>query len=274
MNKLKLVLFFCLAALSCAKDKEVIIREDTTKTNPKGSEANQGGGDWGGGGVITAPDGSELSIDQLIENPRSRDDFAASKSILENLSYSFEQLASDFEHIVQHRIWYFVPTELKKLPSYITGIGTAVDFKQIALQNQSSIWVDKVMFEKNDFSVEQRTYIYIHELVVGLKVLDKTSSLDQCLAKASKWLTKKNYNLDEYKSNERSCKLKYLVDNKSIDIKISNSEYDFIRLLTKTIVSNDGKVEAEYLHLLLHTNGFERYKLDSEKVKEASAKYN
>lgn len=265
-------IFFLIFFLGCAEKKEVIIQDRSQLPDTNG-KVNDGGGDWGGGAIVTAPDGSKHSIDSLIVNPKDREDFVQTQLILKNLEVEFTQLATDFLHILKHRKWYFVPTSLKNIPSYVTGIGTAIDYKQIALQNDSSVWIDRLLFESSDFSFEQRTMIYMHELVVGLKILDITNDLDQCLAKAAKYLTQGHNDETKFSVEERSCRLKYLDVYKSGKISITEKEYDAIRSITNMIVTSFGKVDREYIHLLLHSNNFKRYKLPTEQVEKISEKF-
>lgn len=264
-------IFIFTVLFGCAEKKEVIIQDRSQLPDANG-KVNDGGGDWGGGAIVTAPDGSKHSIDSLIINPKDREDFVQTQVILKNLDVEFNQLAADFLHILKHRKWYFVPTSLKNIPSYVTGIGTAIDYKQIALQNDSSVWVDKLLFESSDFSFEQRTMIYMHELVVGLKILDITNDLDQCLAKAAKYLTHEHNDAKQFSNEERSCRLKYLDVYKPGKISISEKEYDGIRSITNMIVTNAGKIDRDYIHLLLHSNNFKRYKLPTEQLEKISEK--
>jgi len=98
--------------------------------------------------------------------------------IVNSESLKGTRIGNAIKSIVENKIWYLIPSELKQLPS--EKIGSAVGSEQAALQDFKQVWINSLIFEKMKNS-EQATLI-VHEIMMGLKLLKMDSARNECTA--------------------------------------------------------------------------------------------
>ena len=81
-------------------------------------------------------------------------------------------LASDFNQVVDSKLWYFIPGELYTLPPHITGVPLNSD--QQIIQRIKSVWINKVAFDAMEEKY-QETMIW-HELVLGARIFNSNNN--------------------------------------------------------------------------------------------------
>ena len=110
-------------------------------------------------------------------------------------------------HIAVARSWYMVPVTLNKLPSERIGVSFPTD--QFAVQNLYEVWLDKNLFAT--MPAQDKATLLVHELVMGVRLLQYTDNLDQCLAKATADLFDPSRH-DVYLTERKNC----FADNYSV----------------------------------------------------------
>jgi len=217
---INILTFLGLAA--CQSNKETVVEKhyvtgnggDTGFPVPK-SELNEGGIDGGGGGngLSGKPlESFRVDLTQKTAYKRLRE------NVLNKLTVSFPQLAADLLHITEERSWYLIPTELRNLPAAKIGVSFKTD--QIALQKLKEVWVNDLLFAKMAES-EQETLI-LHELLMGVRLLQFTNLLDRCLLNISPLRLSANSEeaKAKYKESRSLCFKKYRnasdLDRKSV----------------------------------------------------------
>jgi len=255
---LLIVVFFS----SCAEKKEVV---QEVRVVEHGNAPAQGPGDWGGAGCIDHPEKCILFDEYLLTVPELDFFNQKVKPILKNLDSSFPQLAKDFMHIFANRSWYFIPTDLNQIPGYV--IGDAFKFKQVAIQNGSAVWVNSAIYDK---AIEDsKLYLYFHEALVGIAILENTNSQDQCIAEISKYLLPSEFDQKRFRDEKNSCLRKYPLGTE-VKFKISDGEYNVLRRLVQLVISSEGNVNEEDVRSYLIGNGYKRYFTETQKAQAKS----
>lgn len=215
----------------------------------------QGPSDGGGGaGVAGKP------LESYRINVRDRNEFIKNIGpILKNLTKSFPRLAADLVHVVDSRTWYLIPGPLKKLPGAAMGLESFVDFDQLAFQNLNDIWIDSKPYKTSMDEMDQARLI-LHEMVVGVRLLEFADALDICLAEA-KILNLREETSEEYRIARRKCFNSYpRLGSSQPKLEIPEREYSSIRALVVELFENQGKVDPEEVKDWLSSNGFKTYK--------------
>jgi hypothetical protein len=183
--------------------------------------------------------------------------------IIQNLQNKHEVLAANIIYILKHRSWYFIPVELKTLPS--AKIGTYFNTEQVALQNMKEIWVNSDLY--NAMKPATKAELLIHEIVMGIKLLSFTTGYNQCLAEACLELLPKNETAggaDSYLAKKRNCARKHTSsaieeitgDFTKKKIKLSEEDYANIRELTHMLSTELDLLNSEDLTSWLQLNHF------------------
>lgn len=112
-----------------------------------------------------------------------------------------------------------------------------VETEQLAIQNLDTIWIDMRSFEK--MTEKDRTLLIIHELLMGVRLLEYTDALDLCYANATQYMVGQK-NQSEYKKARSVCakennKWDMISERKKIGI--SEKDYDNIRNLGTMLYS-------------------------------------
>lgn len=89
---------------------------------------------------------------------------------------------SDFYLIVfysiLHKNWYLIPGDLQTLPS--NKIASAVPVEQGAIQTFDAVWIDSKIF--NAMPARDQADLILHEMLVGVRLLQFESPKAQCLS--------------------------------------------------------------------------------------------
>lgn len=253
---LSLLFSLLISLVACQKTEKIIIERDTSGRGESPlqiGDLEYGGIDGGGGNGI---EGKPLESYQIsLADIEEFDTHII--PMIESLKRSFPELASDMVYLSKERLWYFVPVALNKIPSF--KIGTFFQTDQIAIQSRSEIWVDERLYLKMD--TESRVQLLVHELLMGVKILEASSSLEKCFVEGALLESEK-----AYKAHRSSCMGRYSVNSdlnglfKSDSVlKISEDDYAFIRRLTMTLLDSQEEIDSEDLKDRMEISGFRVY---------------
>jgi hypothetical protein len=260
---INILAFLGLAA--CQGNKETIVEKHYVTGN--GSEtglpvppSNQAGGIDGGGGG-NGLEGKPLEsfrVDLTQQSSFQR----VRANIIEKLAARFPKFAADLMHISEERAWYLIPTELRNLPAGRIGVSFKTD--QIALQKLKEVWVNDLLFSK--MAPHEQETLVLHELVMGVRLLQFSNLLDQCLVNiAVMKLTPEA--ADKYKEARRECFKKYrnaadVGDSIGLgkDIKLEDYDYETIRDITSTLMTKIDTLDPQELEDYMAARNFRTYK--------------
>jgi hypothetical protein len=167
-----ILITFLITLLGCQPPKE-IIRETVVV-----SDRSKGGTDQVGGGV--AIDGAVL--ESWIRNIAKETSYTKKiEPLIQKLSLTYPELAADLYHISHQRDWYLVPGKLEAISQKILNTYARTD--QIALQDVNKIWIDNKLFEV--MNEDNQAILILHELIIGVRLLQHKHKQDRCIAKAA-----------------------------------------------------------------------------------------
>lgn len=198
-----------------------------------------GGGDLGGGnGLLGKPiETYRIRIDRTEEFREMI------LPVILRVEKKVPLLALEMWHIIQRRAWYFVPVKLQTLPADLIAVGFKTE--QLALQTHKSVWFDQDEFQK--MGRKERGQILLHEIIMGLKILNFSSYGDQCEARKlrSGPPTQCSY-IDR-------IKLPAGFDEffRAQKLELSKSDYDAIRFITTELFDGKEPMDNEGLVDLL-----------------------
>jgi hypothetical protein len=208
---------------------------------------NQGGADTGGG---AGTHGRMLESYQVhIHETPEFQNFV--QPLIEEIAVNAPAFAAELMHIALHRQWYVIPTDLGKIPpsDMVTAIsGTSVE--QIAVQTEAEVWIDKRAYVP--MPNRERRELIVHELVMGVRLMEYQSAYDQCLAQAAGFVVKKDRKA--YREKKRACSIERLKDvstNFALikkKISLNNGDYDTVRRITLELLNNASSLSAEELN--------------------------
>lgn len=87
-------------------------------------------------------------------------------------------LAVLFNSVIKNKTWYLIPGKLETLPKEKTGIAVATE--QGALQGAKEVWIDSTLYDA--MTEEDQAILLLHEILMGLRILQFESNYNQCLA--------------------------------------------------------------------------------------------
>lgn len=255
-----------LTLLACQPNKEVVTIQpsgnpsgDKSTPTPPPSPPNQGTSTSGGGGnAICTGDKSEQCytiegfVFNLYQTPAYKEVLAP---IMENLKSSFPQLISDFLHIAGNRLWYHIPVALDKLPQ--SQIGTYFGTEQFAMQGLGEIFFDYGIIKRME--LKQQGLAYLHELVMGVRLMEFQSDQDQCLARISILRLDENRLKEEYPKQWRQCLELSKDPNPLKKLMLRDSDYWNVRKLTDSIFKSNGVLDQEEWKTWMKSQGFRNY---------------
>ena len=182
-------------------------------------------------------------------------------TVLDNLAKSFPELAGDFLHIFRDRTWYMIPETLNQIPSVQLGVYFSTD--QGALQNLKDIWFDSRLMDA--MGDQAKATVILHELVMGVRLMSFTDTLDQCIAEADRDLLKPAAE-NKFSEKQEKCYKLYAAGsdvNHLIQplpsISLNNTDYPNIRKLVILLLDSSGVVDAKELKLWMAANRFHSY---------------
>lgn len=250
-----LMLFFT----ACQGQKEVI-REVVTQVHtykgetpgfpeaPANSSVKKGGVDDGGGGNGLEGKPLESYAFNLETLPEFQEHIVP---VLKYLQTAAPRLATDMIYVSTERTWYLVPVKLQTISSAF--LGTYFPTEQMAIQSGHDIWIDKNLYDKMD--TQARVKLILHELLMGVRILEQLSDLEKCFAQLS--LVKDS---SAYKAARMKCFRTYprITEASSAGVRISKDDYALIRKITNSLFS-EKKLENIAIEEELTALGFRRY---------------
>lgn len=252
-----------LGLVACQGNKETIVEKHYVTGNgdtslPVPPSNNAGGIDGGGGG--NGLDGKPLEsfrVDLTQQDSYQR----VRANVIEKLATRFPKFAADLIHISEERSWYLIPTELRNLPAARIGVSFKTD--QIALQKLKEVWVNDLLFSK--MAPHEQETLVLHELVMGVRLLQFSNLLDQCLVNIA--VIKLNpENADKYKEARRECFKKYrnaadVGDSIGLgkDIKLEDYDYETIRDITSMLMTKIDTLDPQELEDYMAARNFRKY---------------
>ena len=261
---LLLVLFSAVFGFSGCQPKETIIEKHygpnppETLPVPPSSENPSGGIDGGGGGNGFGGESLEHWRVDLNTLPSYK---LLREKIIDRLAQRFPKLAGDILHLTERRRWYLIPTELRNLPA--SKIGVFFDTEQIALQGLEEIWINALLFSK--MPTDSQALLIMHELIMGVRLLEFVSLFDLCLANISH-LKFQPENEAAYSEERHQCFKRYR-DISEIDdsiglgknIKLEEKDYFTIRLITSVLMKDVETFNVQELSAEMSIRKFRKY---------------
>lgn len=253
------LLGFICCAFGCQAGKE-FHREVIPAGSPNGPAAknpapfpelsSNGGSHTGGGNGVQGK-----TLDIFIIDISSKSEF---KNILapliSKLADKVPELASDLLHIARARKWYFVPVELNTLPA--SQIGVTFKTEQLAIHKKETIWVSTVRYD--EMNEADKAALLLHEMVMGVRLLDLQEALDQCLAKTQIYFLKNQP--DEFQKSRKDCYNKHNNPlDKGRELRLGDGEHDDIRNLTSMLLNQIDTIEAFELQGWIKTKKFRHW---------------
>lgn len=141
-----------------------------------GVPTSHGTADSGGGNTFMGK-----PLESYKVNPRTLESYSRFiKPWLESQYLKGTGVGNAFESILDRKIWYLIPSELKQLSSDKISSAVGSDLQQAALQDLKQVWIDSLLFEK--MAPADQAVLIVHELLMGIKLLKFDSTLTECLA--------------------------------------------------------------------------------------------
>ncbi|MCB0342364.1 MAG: hypothetical protein H6626_01170 [Pseudobdellovibrionaceae bacterium] len=239
------------ALLGCERVilKETIIKEPLVE-EPKEYEL-QGGVDSGGGNGVNGRPFESYRLQSAVDLGGGVVDEVY--SVIKAVEGVHPALASDLAYIFVNRDWYLIPVRLAKIPRATLGVLIDVPQQdQIALQNLQEVWIDSHIY--GGMNASDQVALVLHELVVGVRLLEYTEGVDRCLAQLGGYYLKSRDQFDffrptqsaEYESHRSECFRKNRIDQifdsivgrkQKVDLK--SDDYKMIRKLSGLLVDRE-----------------------------------
>lgn len=257
---LALNILMLLGLMACQPGKETIVEKHYRGGGelPIPPSQEQGGIDGGGGG--NGLNGKPLESFRFdIAALPSYESIRA--NVIDKLVIRFPELAADLLHVSEERAWYLIPVDLRKLPS--NKIGTFFPTDQMAIQGLREIWINDLLF--SEMKLQDQSMLVLHELLMGVKLLQFTNALDQCLVRASV-LRFQTTEPNKHRDERRACfkKFKSVADVEDRlglgkHASLNKDDYETIRDLTYKLMKNAETADIEDLKAWMEANNFRKY---------------
>lgn len=234
----------------CQQPKETV--RETVVVSDRSQQT--GGTDQVGGG--NGIDG--VPLDAFISNvEKSQGYITKIEPLIKQLSQTFPELAGDFYHLSHQRDWYFVPGKLDSISQNILGSYAPTD--QIALQDTNKVWIDKLQFEK--MNLENQGILILHEMIMGVQIIQFKHKQDRCIAKASVFIFEKDGQI-LFQNEKSKCRKTYPILNGTNNEKFDahTIPYDAIRRVVSIL--NHADPDIEEIKALFKNSGIRDYTID------------
>ncbi|MBC7372078.1 MAG: hypothetical protein H7326_10960 [Bdellovibrionaceae bacterium] len=237
-----------------------------TPTSPGGGSAPAPGGSSGNGGVDPTGGGNGINGVSLDNYKIKINDLPAFTRIKENviarLAKRFPKLAGDLMFVAEGKTWYRIKTQLNTLPS--AKIGVSFKTEQFALQNVSEIWINDLIYV--DMKDRDQDGLILHEMVMGVRLLEFANELDRCLASVEYFkldpATAESYpekRRECFKKNKLASDLGQAAMGLGRTIKLEDFDYFSIRTLTAQLMEEVDSINAEELEDWMSIRNFRKY---------------
>lgn len=251
----KWIFLLLVFLVACGGRKETIQVNVPGQSKPPGPVDEAGGADVGGGNAYQGKmiEEYQVSITEVWEYQETI------VPIIKVLQTFFPDLAADFVHIAESRKWYLVPVDLKTLDPLKIGIPFEMKMEQVALHTPEKIFIDRRFWEQ--MSTTSKSFLILHEIVMGIKWIDKHEGLDRCLARSKRVLVDHDFIVnDKYKEEMRLCYKtypKHFIN--PTKFKLTPTDYDDIRNLVGRFSKDIEKIDWEELKLWITSRDFRKY---------------
>jgi hypothetical protein len=240
---------------ACGKDGGTIASEQPYRSGHSGTV--DGGGGNGHDGVpleyFRVDAGKEIAKVPGLQH------------VLDAVEKAFLPLAGDMRHIREHRRWYMITAPLEELPASKIGVSVKEkDLQQLAIQSTSEVWFDKNLYDP--MPVEGKLELLLHELLMGVRILEFVDSFDLCQTKATYDLLLSS---PEHKYDEKFKKCVNIygpsstvggIFNPATQINLGKKDYENIRELVTTLASKPDEIDGKWLETWLYIKNFRKYK--------------
>ncbi|NJL23798.1 MAG: hypothetical protein HC902_00520 [Calothrix sp. SM1_5_4] len=164
-----------------------------------------GGADTGGGAGVGGKMLESYRV-RINETPEFK---SRIQPIINALAVKDVSFAADLMHIALRRQWYILPTNLAKIPaSDMIATVPGHDVEQVAIQTGAEVWIDKRIYAQ--WKSDARVELIVHELVMGVRMMEYQNPYEQCLAAAAVHYVKDE--LEAYDRERRQCAFKRMTD--------------------------------------------------------------
>lgn len=226
--------------VGCTTRKQT--QDSTSPGSPAGTVVSDGDKSAGtvdsGGGNTFMGKPLESYIVKVRDLPAFKNKVQA---ILENEALKDSDLKRVIDFVLDKKIWYLIPAELKQLPS--EKIASAVGTDQAALQDLRQIWLNQTLYDDMK-SVDAQGMLLMHEILMGLKLLKFDSALFECRARYY------GRHTDQY------CLASYSADLRGKPSDLTEIDYSQIRSATTKIMEKGSEFSLADWNDLLYIEGF------------------
>ena len=245
--RLALALCASISLLAC-QPKETVIVKDSAPAAPAPGTVDGGGANGYAGRPLES-----YRVDDTMAIAEVK---ATILPIIENLKKSFVPLAADLTFVLRERNWYMIPASLDQISSVKLGVYFPTD--QLAIQNFAEVWVNSKLYEQ--MSATDRAKLILHELVMGVRLLEGAGSLDRCLANAT-ISALDGSSSDAYGEKRKGCYESYgsgqILGKGHVDV--GNDDYEHIRALTSKLMATGGVLNGAELKAWLKASHLRVY---------------
>lgn len=264
------LLIFTLMVLGFTACQPEVTREVIRETPPANqSNRPEGTVDDAGGGSGVNNRNLERYAFKLLKNDLFKTHILP---IIETLHRTHPRFASDMIHIAIERKWYMLDVRLNKLPAEVIGVSFQDEtLQQMALQNLRAVWIDSKIFNA-DPSDEVRASLLLHEIIMGVRLMQFKSGLDKCLSEHAYNALAANGDSNnaeaakEYRALRDQCSSSFIFDQSdsvipgySNKITLSRDDYDNIRELVINLEDTKGNISKIELDAWLKDRNFRKY---------------
>lgn len=211
---------------------------------------NQGGADTGGGAGAKGRMLENYKV-RIHETPEFRSHV---QPLIDEIAKTEPAFAADLLHIAMHRQWYIIPTDLGKIPpSDMVAAIAGKDVEQLAVQTEAEVWIDKRAY--GPMPALERKELIVHELVMGVRMMEYQNGFDQCLAESVVHLVKNDQKA--YRDQKRACSLERLRDAgrdhriTRKQIGLNNTDYNLVRRITIQLLNEGATLSTEELRAMV-----------------------
>ncbi|MFZ4404981.1 MAG: hypothetical protein ACOYOK_12830 [Pseudobdellovibrionaceae bacterium] len=248
-----LSIFYFLFNSGCQLKSEHIIEYTPVNKGTPGAEvlqspSNEDGGYHSGGGH--GVDGKPLEF--YRQSLFSKVEFGPIKDLILLLHQQAPGFAAALQHIADERSWYFIPIELNKIPEPV--IGNGFQLEQLALHKRKEIWISAPFY--NLMTAAQKQDLLIHELVMGVFLLQYQDKLDQCLSQTAAYSILNE--LDQKKLARKKCYSNYGLNltDRGQTLTLTDDNYTSIRFLSHQLLHQYTQINFEEFPMWLKVHGF------------------
>jgi hypothetical protein len=244
LRLISLMILLLLAA--CQGEKTIINNPAPVADTSMGGTDNTGGGS----GIEGKP--FEDYIEKNLELTDAYKNHL--QALMDQIKIEAPGLAGDMYHISRNREWYFVPGPVRKISEQI--IGAYSKSVQFALQDHNKVWIDRNLYV--EMSPSSQANLLLHEMVIGIRLMQYQDKMDQCIAKAAK-LALNEETAAEYKKQKQKCRRSYprLPGFEQKKFRLNQNDYDIVRKIVSLLDRANPDIEEAVS--IIESHGIRNY---------------